>query len=450
MTDAHPENTSVKRIPNSWKRLILLAVSAVTLLRPPSSFGQTLVDSSLIGKKIASIEIYGNDKTKSSVILREMNHRVGDPLEPYRLEEDRKRIQNLNLFNRVILVAEPQEEVRLRVVVTEQWYLFPFPVFFINEKDWSKLSYGAGLTHLNFRGRAETLAFVFWLGYNPSAHLDYHIPWLGGKRNLFARVNLFYSQIRSKHFEEMGKGVTENHLGLRWTIGKRFGHHTYLSLTSGYEEVTFSPSVVGQTLSSDGRDRLPLLALSFKWDRRDLIEYPHTGWYIRLDVSKAGFPSLPADYIRYGFDIRKYIPMTRTWTLAFRTKTNLSGGNVPVYDRVFLGYGDRVRGHFFEKSEGENMTLASAAFRIPLLPVRYLSLSDHPYLNDLKWGLSLGFFVDTGLTWFQKEKIRSSMFQTGYGLGLHVHLPYVNLLRLEVAFDEKASAQFIADLEVDI
>jgi outer membrane protein assembly factor BamA len=433
----------------SNRNLLLFSVLWIISSLSFSTRAQTLVDSSLVGRKIVAIRIHGNEKTKPSIILREMKQRVGDLLDPHLLEEDRKRIQNLNLFNRVILSAEPEEEgTHIRIVVTEQWYLFPFPVLFINERDWSKLSYGAGLTHLNFRGRAETLAFVFWLGYNPSVHLEYNNPWLGGKHHLFTRISIFTSRIRSKHFEE--EDVNENHLGLQWTLGKRLGHHTFLSLTSGYREVTFSPAVEGQTLSSDGKDRLPCLGLFFTWDRRDLKEYPHTGWYIGLHVLKTGFASLTADYIRYGFDIRKYIPLVRRSTLAFRTKADLSGGTIPIYDRVYLGYNERVRGHFFETSEGENMALASVALRIPLLPVRYFNLSDNPYFSNLKFGISLGLFADTGLTWFQKEPIELSMLSTGYGLGIHIHLPYINLLRLEVAFDERGNEQLIVDLNVDI
>jgi outer membrane protein assembly factor BamA len=137
-------------------------------------------------------------------------------------------------------------------------------------------------------------------------------------------------------------------------------------------------------------------------------------------------------------------------TLALRTKTNLSSGKIPIYDRVYLGYSERIRGHFFEKFEGENMAIASVVFRMPLLPIRYFNLRDISYLSNLKFGISLGFFIDTGLTWFQQDKIRASMLQSGYGMGIHLHLPYVNLLRFELAFDEESRGELIVDLEVDI
>ena len=61
-------------------------------------FAQTLVDSSLVGRKIISVKIQGNRKTKPSVILREMRQKIGSYLNLQSLEEDRKRIESLYLF----------------------------------------------------------------------------------------------------------------------------------------------------------------------------------------------------------------------------------------------------------------------------------------------------------------------------------------------------------------
>jgi len=402
-----------------------------------------------VGRKIVSIKIQGNKRTKPSVILREMKEKVGSYLNPQFLEEDRKRIESLYLFNRVMIRTEPEgENVRLRIILTEKWYFFPYPIFFINERDWGKLSYGAGFSHLNFRGYGDTFTFLFWLGYNPAIMVSYANPLFSSKHNLSTTIGFFYNRVKSKHFEK--KEVTENHVGAQWSLGKRLGLYRSINFTLGYQEITFSPSIPGQTLSLNGKDKLPMLGFLFIWDHRDLREYPHSGWYVRLYAKKTGFPSATADYLRYSFDIRKYFPMFYCSTLAFRTTADLSRGKIPLYDRVYLGYSERVRGHFFEKFEGENMALASVAFRIPLLSIRYFNLSDLPQLRNLKFGISIGFFADTGLTWFQKEKIKPSMLQSGYGWGIHFHLPYINILRLEMAFNERGKKQFIADLNVDI
>jgi len=434
---------------NFLSRATLFALSTFLMVWNPFLRAQAYIDSTHVGRKISSIFINGNEKTRSAIILREMKHQEGDTLDPHLLEADQKRIQGLNLFNRVEIYTEPEEEkVRLNIRVSEQWYIFPYPVIFINDRDWSKLSYGAGLMHLNFRGRAEILNGIFWLGYDPLVQLDYTNPWVGGRHHLSLGTNLFYQKKRSKHYEN--KKVNENHFGFKWSLGKRLGHHTHVSLRLGYREITFSPSIPGQTLSADGRDHLPSLDLFLTLDYRDLREYPHRGWYASFSALKTGFPSLTADYFRYGCDLRKYFPIGRSPTLALRTTFFLSRGKIPIYDRVYLGYDERVRGHFYETYEGENWALASVAFRFPLLPIRYFDLADLPQMQNLKFGLSMGCFVDTGVTWFQDEKLKRSMFHSGYGFGLHVHLPYIQLLRFELAFDENRRKQFIVDLWVDI
>ena len=128
-------------------------------------------------RKITSIHILGNNKTKSSVILRELKTQIGDTVNVQLLEEDYKRILNLNLFERVTI--EPvykQDGVTLLITVYERWYIIPYPIFFINERNWKHLSYGLGIYHTNFRGRAELLSGSFWAGYNPCAEILYHNP----------------------------------------------------------------------------------------------------------------------------------------------------------------------------------------------------------------------------------------------------------------------------------
>ena len=426
-----------------------MAFWCIVLLQVPFLRGQITVDTTLIGRTIRRIEINGNRRTRDYIITREMKSKEGHPLDPHLLEEDRKRIQNLRLFNRVSVSVETErEDAVIHVQVTEEWFIFPFPILFVSDRDWSKLSYGAGLTHNNFRGRAEALAFAFWLGYNPSVHLDYSNPWLGRNRlSLYTGINLFIDRIRSKHF--LDEQVTEKHLGAQWMLGKRFGYHTYLSITLGYKEITLDPIPTDQSFI-DGNDSVPYAGLSYLWDKRDLKEYPHSGWIVSVWARKMGFPSMKTDYLRWGWDVRAYIPLFLSSTLAFRSYADLSAMEIPVYDRVYLGYSERIRGHFFERFQGEHVALWSLAFRIPVVPVRYFRVSEDPYLSNLKFGVSIGFFTDSGLTWFQDEPLRLNRCVSGYGFGIHLHLPYIDILRLELAWNESGRTQFLIDLFVDI
>ena len=216
------------------------------------------------GRRIAEVLIFGNGRTKLEVIQREMKTRGGDAFDADQIEEDRKRIQNLGVFNRVEMFAEPAgEDARIAVIVTEGLPFIPYPVFHLNERDWKKLSYGAGLRHVNFRGRAETLDVLLSAGYNPIYRFFYVNPWIDGTGGLQAGLDVYFQRLLSKHFRE--EKAQENQLGFFVQIGKRLALTTSLNALLGYREVSLSPARIG--LLEYRRDRIPVAGLSALLDQ---------------------------------------------------------------------------------------------------------------------------------------------------------------------------------------
>lgn len=135
--------------------------------------------------RIDRVAVEGNKITDGDVILREIPFTFPAVLSAADLTLVRNKVQNLRLFNRVELRVEEQDGLNvLTVRVTESWYLFPSPIFSVNEHDWSKISYGLQLSDNNFRGRNEKLRLGGWLGYNPSYFINYSIPWVGERQRL--------------------------------------------------------------------------------------------------------------------------------------------------------------------------------------------------------------------------------------------------------------------------
>jgi len=131
----------------------------------------------------------------------------------------------------------------------------------------------------------------------------------------------------------------------------------------------------------------------------------------------------------------------------------LSAGEIPIYAHQFLGYRDRIRGHFYEQREGENRAIFGAEFRFPILPIRYLNLqygdiAFGKYSNDLPFGISGGIYVDAGDVWWGQPSLNKSGRLAGFGAGVHIHLPYVELLRIEYAFSFSGEPELIVDLQV--
>lgn len=402
--------------------------------------------------RVVAVVVQGNRRTKAETILREMSTQVGDSLDHGAIEVDRKRIQNLGLFNRVDIQPLLLEKgVLLLVNVSERWYFFPFPIFFYNDNDVKKLSYGLGLVHLNVRGRAEQMQFAGWLGYNPGVQASYHNPWVLGGGHLFTTPRFYFLRQRSKSFQIADREVDERQMGLAWTVGKRVSLRTFFSVTLGYRQVKFDPPVPGETLSPEGNDRLPELGLTFLYDGRDLFEYPRRGMFVRLFGQRVGFGDPYVHYWRYGADVRTYRPLVGELSLCVRACTDLAAGRLPIYDRVFFGFSNRIRGHYYREVEGENLLFGSAELRLPLLPIQYYNINPGflgQYARDLKFGVSVAAFVDSGTLWFQGQRVSTRLFLSGYGASLDIHLPYIDLVRLAYAVNHEGKGEGVVVLGV--
>ncbi|MBL7837735.1 MAG: hypothetical protein JNM67_09475, partial [Bacteroidetes bacterium] len=77
--------------------------------------------------KVEKIDIIGNRRTKSSIILRELTFAEGDTILNwnYHAEQSRKQLINLFLFNEIKL---SHDSGIVKVIVTERWYLWPIPI----------------------------------------------------------------------------------------------------------------------------------------------------------------------------------------------------------------------------------------------------------------------------------------------------------------------------------
>ncbi len=401
--------------------------------------------------KIIEIILVGNNHTKRDVILREMKSKIGDTLNAKLLFEDQKRLLNTQLFTRVEIQPVPSENgTVLIVIVAERWYLFPYPFVYRNERDWKKLSYGAGLLHQNFRGRNTVVDGSVWFGYNPGVKFYYSNPWFGGRAKLFSDIKIYARKMRSQSLEF--ERFYEVQRGISVSIGKRWGYHTFFSLLCGYQSLKVPSEYTAVTASKTTVDRLPSLGFDFRYDTRDLHQYPKKGWYLQsYAVKTTDLESI--DFIRYGFDFRRYQPVIKEVSIGVRAAVDLAGGGIPVYSRKFLGYTERIRGYFNTRMEGDNRFLASAEMRFPLLPIQYIDLDTNSdllgaYSSNLPFGISGAVFYDTGTVWKKDYNLSVKDLYSGFGLGIHIHLPYVDIFRLECAMNDNNETEFIIDLGV--
>jgi outer membrane protein assembly factor BamA len=405
-------------------------------------------DSSFIVDKIV---IAGNKRTQDFVILREMTIKNGTHLTSDLIEYDKSRIYSLGLFNRVDLRVQQMSEnkVMLIVEVTERWYLFPYPILGIRDRDWKKWYYGAGVLHNNFRGRNEKLIGSIILGYDPSVALSYRNPFLSEMGTYFLDTRIAYNKVRNKSLlaQVNQENFDEQHFSFSLSLGKRFDLANTLWIYTGFEIVQINSIGLGRTRSQDGRDKFPIFSIGYSYDTRDLYEYPSYGTLVRGTITKFGLPSNDVDVIRYAANIHRFIPLFSEFVLASRVFTDIAAaGPTPSYNRTYFGYSERIRGHFTEIVEGESIFGVSAELHFPLLSEKYFKINFLPAEFGV-WRIAVvaAAFADAGAVWFRNEPLALNNFLKGYGVGIHFLLPYSAVIRFEYALNEIRKGQFIID-----
>lgn len=395
---------------------------------------------------VDSVRVEGNEKTRDQVILREIPFQLPDSLSEDDLIHIQNRVQNLFLFNQVQIYMTEKSGKNIMVIrVKETWYIYPVPVLFINDRDWSKWSYGFSITHYNFRGLNEKLSLGGWLGYNPSFFINYTNPWLGRKTRLTIGINIFGRKVANRFID-----FDEDHLGFGIDLGRRLTLKNSFQVFFNYKRIIFPKEYKDLTVSQTGKDIVPQYGLNLRHDSRDLIEYPMNGVLTNWRFSKTGFTSNQPQFFRMELDNRLYRKVLNRLSLGGSNFLNLNWGDLPIYDNVFIGYGQRIRGYWNRIFNAQYLMLQNVEARISILPIRYASWKKAPYFSSffqgLKYGLSVGFFMDSGIAWDTANQFAIKKFFTGYGAGLHFHVPYLLVLRLDFAINDQGQTQVIFDV----
>ncbi len=398
-------------------------------------------------KQITKIIIRGNEVTGDNVILRELLVKVGEEPKPELLAESRKRLLNLYLFNRVEFTLLPMDkDLILLIEVTERLYFLPFPIFAIHDRDWSKISYGFSLAHVNFRGQAEKLAVSAWFGYRTGFAFDYSDQWMGDSLHMTSNLKAgkYTVNHRTLDFEERHI-FAEAAMGKWWTLKFK----TELRLL--YDRIEVDDIYTPLMHSGSNSEQTLGAQLFIRYDTRDLYAFPKNGWLVRLKFWRYGLFQDYNNYTRINLDLRHY---ESHFGLIFAARLYQSYlfEQVPIYRMNYFGFSERIRGHFNRVLEGRHINSGSFEIRFPLLPIRYYSYKvpyiPEMYTKNLQFGVSGGLFADAGILWSRPEEYRFKRVITGFGADLFLHIPYVEVVRFEYAFNTRFESEFIFEIGV--
>jgi len=362
---------------------------------------------------VERINISGNTRTKDKVIRRELVLAPGDVFDTVRVDISKKRLEGLQYFEKVDTYASDTlvpGRKDLNVVVQEKRTgSLNFGMGFSSDQGllgFAELSQGNFdiLNWKTFTGAGEKFRLRVQIGtQEKQVTANFTEPYFLDKR-LAVGVDAFYldSSFFSNVYNEKYYGFD---LFLRQPItnflAQKFQYR--LQETDIYGVSTTDPLIVdqaGSTLESR-------LTYTLTYDKRDNAFLTRKGTRVDFSVYVAGGP-LGGDVQIYGFDLEgeQYFHLPFDTILLFDAEvagvSNWGGGtSIPIYDRLFLGGANNLRGFDFQRvgpkdAEGDDiggnsMARLTVEYTIPIIDrVRFAVFYDTGFVNAGSWNFGTG------------------------------------------------------------
>lgn len=313
---------------------------------------------------IEKIQIRGNTKTKDKVIRRELLVNPGETFDMVRVKRSKRRLQNMNFFEKVDTRAEPTDIPNRRDLVVS-----------VEEKNTGNFTMGAGFSSVDeLVGFVELTQGNFDL-FNPpyftgdgqkfriraqfgTARQDYIMsfiePWFLG-RKLALSVDLYHRDLdfNSTEYEETRTG---GRVGLTRALWRDYLRGTVsYTLESVDLEFDHNANYTEQLLRQQEGQRLVSKAgFGLAYDTRAGGDYlfPNHGTLTELENEVAGGPfGGDTDYYKVELKSNWYFPgFFQGHTFRITTRTGVmdrfDGSEVtPLFDRFYLGGAYSLRGY---------------------------------------------------------------------------------------------------------
>ena len=407
-----------------------------------------------VKSRVGSILFLGNEVTKDRILRAELDFHPGDTLTvadlAARLESNRRRLFNLQLFHAVLAQATCGSNGQLLIVfsVQERWYTFPVPILSLADRNfrawldrpnrWQRLDYGLHLTRVNFRGRNEQLLVNIQLGFNRKYELFYEAPGLGRRRRLGFGAGISYYQSHTVDYATLADRLTPVNDDDDFPIQRFYAtgglrlRHTVQSLSAfdvSYHREKISPAVLSQNdtyyLGRSTREYLDFNLTSTR-NHRNTFAYPLTGSFAQatlthrlfLNADQPDLTTLRLKYARYLALGHKFY-----YALGLSAQTRLTRA-LAYADSRALGYDALVRGFDEYVIDGRHYALAQQGVSYRLLDAKEFRLGriNNPKINTIPLVIYLNIFADAGYVATPSTFIANTLpnrLLSATGVGLH-------------------------------
>lgn len=453
--------------------LLLTFIFAIFAHTPPSQEA----DSMLV---IKQVNLFGNKKTKSTIILRELDLIAGDSIKKQdlnkRLELNRRKLINTNLFVTVEIktVETTDNQIVVDIKLLEQWYVLGYPIFQIidrNYAEWwqrgadlTRTTYGIDVIHSNFRGRAERINLRLETGFTQRIDFGYRVPYIDKAQKTGAGFSLSYITNKNLAFKSLydtlfyiksPADVLRKRFSGAIFLKKRYGFYDFHTLELRYNNNSIADTIakLNPDYFLNGRINQKYFQLSyyFNYDFRDNVAYPLRGRRYELLINKLGIsPKDDINQLELTGGYSWYKPITKKLFYGMNLKAKISfPEKQSFYNTRGLGYfQELVRGYELYVVDGNSFFLARNNLKYQLVNTKinfkFLKIKQ---FNTVPIGIYPNVFVDYGyVKSFNTTENRSKLANRsiyGGGFGLDFVTYYNLVVRFNYSFNDRKEKNFV-------
>lgn len=387
------------------------------------------------------VDIQGNTRTKDKVIRREVLVAPGDVFNTVRADTTKKRLENLGYFSKVETYPE-DTGVPGRKDLT----------ILVQEKRTGSLSFGGGFSTVDqlvgfaeltqgnfdlfnwpsFTGGGQKLRLRVQYGNVSKAFLLNLVEPYFLDRRLSLGGSLFYNEA-----DYLSTDYYQRNYGFSFELRKPLTSFMYASLAYQLQNVDIYnvPFNAPEEIQlQEGTFTESKITSSVVLDRRDNALLTHTGQRITLTPFIAG-GFLGGDTQIYGWDLEgsQYFPLKWDTILLINGEVATvdtwgNGSPVPLFERLYLGGANNLRGFPFrevgpeqqgEPIGGQSMARLTVEWTFPIVPqARGALFYDSGFVNSAPWAFGI------------------SALASDVGAGIRINLP-IGPMRLDYGFPVK-------------
>lgn len=422
---------------------------------------------------VTQILIRGNERTRESIIIREMTFTPGMRLHVDRLEAEVERSRR-NIFNTQLFISVQAdydvvgEEAAVVIEVKERLYLLPLPILYLADRsfnewwytrnhDLKRLIYGIQLSHTNLTGNSDFLKLKALGGFIPYFELSYGRPYIDKRQRMGLRGGVFFSAQKSfayRTWEDrldfvQSEEQTYKRKGLfvEYNLRNALYHFNTLYLGLTRTEIADTIPQINPNYFGAVGSEMDYLTFSYdyRFDKRDNRQYALEGSLLKAGLNYYHtFEKGVSDHARINFSYKSYFPIGGKFYGSLGAKTQVSVPRKQLYPFVMgLGFkSNLVRGYELNVIDGQHYVIGQADLKYQVMNRtfdlgRILKLKQ---FNTLPLGIYLSTFMDAGaIRNYYPELSQSTLsnrFLYGGGLGLDIVTFYDTTFKINYSINQ--------------